>query len=340
MPGDADTYPSAARSSFVRTPWQAGGRTWNTGSPIAMPVDAFLAGRREFRLVTEPGARESINGVASTKDLLIVSVLNNVKGSCAGTASRTTNGGSTRCPRRRWGRLVSTRHRRTRTATSSPTHHSIQPTTLYYADEAGAVKDIKRLPVMWDSSGMRVEQLEATSKDGTKIPYFIVSRDGLKAGRHEPDAAVRVRRLRGCEHAVLRHDARGWLARTRWDLYVLANIRGGGEFGPKWHRAALKENRQRVRRFHRRRGGSRPAQDHVTAAPRHHGRLATAGCSSASHADAAPRVCSTRSSSRCRCSTCSATTSCWPARAGWPSTAIPTSRGAGRTSRSGRRTRI
>ena len=54
---------------FVRTPWQVGGRTWGTGSLIAMPVDAFLAGKKDFRLVTEPGPRESVNGVRLTQGL-------------------------------------------------------------------------------------------------------------------------------------------------------------------------------------------------------------------------------------------------------------------------------
>ena len=81
VPIDADTYLLRHHLLvFVRTPWDVGGRKWNTGALIATPVDDFLAGKKEFRLVTEPGPRESINGVSVTRDFVLVSVLNNVKG--------------------------------------------------------------------------------------------------------------------------------------------------------------------------------------------------------------------------------------------------------------------
>ena len=246
VPGDADSYLIRSQIVvFVRTPWQAGGRTWNTGSLVAMPVDAFLAGRREFKLVTEPGARESINGVASTKDLLIVSVLNNVKGELRRYRFENEAWKFDKVPAPEMGTVS--------VGATSPysngyffTYTSfIQPTTLYYTDEAGAVKDIKRLPVMWDSSGMKVEQLEATSKDGTKIPFFIVSRDGLKADGTNPTL---LHAYGGFEIANTPAYATtlgaAWL--ERGGTYVLANIRGGGEFGPEWHRAGLKEHRQRI----------------------------------------------------------------------------------------------
>ncbi len=81
VPIDADIYLLRTHLLvFVRTPWDVGGRKWNTGALIATPVDDFLAGKKEFRLVTEPGPRESINGVSVTRDFVLVSVLNNVKG--------------------------------------------------------------------------------------------------------------------------------------------------------------------------------------------------------------------------------------------------------------------
>ena len=120
----------------------------------------------------------------------------------------------------------------------------IQPTTLYFADETG-VKEVKRLPVMWDSSGMKVDQFEATSKDGTKIPFFVVSREGLRNDGANPTLLYAYGGFEVSNTpAYATTLGAAWL--ERGGIYVLANIRGGGEFGPQWHRAGLKENRQRI----------------------------------------------------------------------------------------------
>jgi prolyl oligopeptidase len=230
---------------FVRTPWEIGGRTWKTGSLIAMPVDGFLRGERTFRLVTEPGPRESINGVSVTKDFVLVSVLNNVNGELR---RYRLEGGDwkfekVKAPERGTVGVNATSPYANRFFFTYTTF--IQPTTLYFSDESGAIKEVKRLPVMWDSSGMRVDQLEATSKDGTRIPFFIVRREGQRTDGTSPTL---LGAYGGFELANTPAYATtlgaAWL--ERGGTYVLANIRGGGEFGPQWHRAGLKENRQRI----------------------------------------------------------------------------------------------
>jgi len=98
---------------------------------------------------------------------------------------------------------------------------------------------------MWDSSGMKVEQFDATSKDGTKIPFFVVRQEGRRADGSNPTL---LSAYGGFELASTPSYATtmgaAWL--ERGGTYVLANIRGGSEFGPQWHRAGLKENRQRI----------------------------------------------------------------------------------------------
>ena len=246
VPADADPY--LVRSQilvFVRTPWEVGGRTWGTGSLIAMSVDDFLVGKKDFRLVTEPGPRESVSGVSVSKDFVLVSVLNNVKGELRRYRFEAGEWKFEKVPAPAMGTVA--------VAATSPYANGyffsytsfIQPTTLYFADEAGAVKEVKRLPVMWDSSGMKVDQLEATSKDGTKIPFFVVSREGLRSDGTNPTL---LGAYGGFEvsntPAYATTLGAAWL--ERGGVYVLANIRGGGEFGPSWHRAGLKENRQRI----------------------------------------------------------------------------------------------
>jgi len=120
------------------------------------------------------------------------------------------------------------------------------PTELKLADAAtGQSETVKALPARFDASGLMVEQHEATSKDGTKIPYFIVTRKGHSHDGSNPTllhayGGFQLSKLPVYDPIV----GKLWL--ERGGTYVVANIRGGGEFGPAWHEAALKANRQRA----------------------------------------------------------------------------------------------
>jgi prolyl oligopeptidase len=120
-----------------------------------------------------------------------------------------------------------------------------QPTTLYLAQESGSPRQVASLPAMFDATGLAVNQHEATSKDGTKIPYFVVHRGDMQLDGNNPTllygyGGFELSQTPGYGSTV----GAAWL--ERGGVYVVANIRGGGEFGPEWHRAGLKENRQRV----------------------------------------------------------------------------------------------
>jgi len=119
----------------------------------------------------------------------------------------------------------------------------LRPATLFFAT-ATKGEAIKSMPAFFDASGMEVTQREATSKDGTKIPYFLITPKGFKANGKAPTLLYG---YGGFEVPQLpRYNATvgaAWL--ERGGVYVVANIRGGGEFGPAWHQAALRENRMR-----------------------------------------------------------------------------------------------
>ncbi len=121
----------------------------------------------------------------------------------------------------------------------------LTPTTLYRVDCAGtgAPRPIKSLPAQFDATRDVVEQHEAISADGTKIPYFIVHPKGMKYNGQNPTLLYA---YGGFQVSMLPSysPVLGKLWLERGGVYALANIRGGGEFGPAWHDAALKTHRQ------------------------------------------------------------------------------------------------
>lgn len=119
-----------------------------------------------------------------------------------------------------------------------------QPTTLY-SFEKGQMTKVRSLPAFFNASGIVVDQRWATSKDGTKIPYYIVRNKKQKDDSKNPTLLYG---YGGFEVAMQPNYSgvmgKAWL--ENGGTYVLANIRGGGEFGPSWHQSALKLNRQRA----------------------------------------------------------------------------------------------
>jgi prolyl oligopeptidase len=121
----------------------------------------------------------------------------------------------------------------------------LAPTTLYYTDGTTPPAVLKTSPARFDAAGASVEQYEAISKDGTKIPYFIVKPKGMKADGTTPTllygyGGFQVPML----PSYLGPTGKLWV--ENGGAYVLANLRGGGEFGPGWHQTAIRENKQRT----------------------------------------------------------------------------------------------
>jgi prolyl oligopeptidase len=122
----------------------------------------------------------------------------------------------------------------------------LSPTTLYYSDERGKSSIVKTTPGFFKTDNLQVRQFEAQSKDGTRVPYFIVSAKSPK--QLTPNNPTLILAYGGFEvsYAPFYSGVIGanWL--ERGGIFVLANLRGGGEFGPQWHLGAIKENRQNV----------------------------------------------------------------------------------------------
>ena len=255
LPGDAPSRPEPSDGDvymvrdqvivYLHEPWNVNGTIWEPGSIIATSFNDFLTAKRNFTLVMKPGPREMIASVSATRDYLVVNVLNNVCGELR----------RYRHERGKWPfETVSTPQMGSVEVVSTSTITNrffftyssfLQPTTLYLADEDGNGQEIKRLPASFDATGLITEQAEAVSKDGTKVPFFIVRKATLKRDGTNPTllyayGGFSLSSTPGYGTAV----GPAWIGRG--GVYVVANVRGGGEFGPEWHRAGIRENRQRV----------------------------------------------------------------------------------------------
>ena len=229
--------------------WTApSGQDFKTGDVIAWDLDRWLADpATPAQLVIRPGERESIEGITSTRNRLVVALYENVRGSVyvyepnpAGEWARTRMD----LPRNVSVGVGSASDRDDKVFVSVAGY--LNPSSLMLADAAtGEASLVKSLPAQFDVEGLTVSQFEARSADGTMIPYFVVHRENMPMDGSNPTllygyGGYQVSQLPGYSGAI----GKAWL--ERGGVYIVANTRGGGEFGPKWHQAALQENRQRA----------------------------------------------------------------------------------------------
>jgi prolyl oligopeptidase len=190
-----------------------------------------------------PGPRASIEGVATGRDAVYVSILDNVIGEVHAFRLHGGKWADKKLPLPGGGTasIVSTNDFGPEVLLSFESF--LKPSTLYSDAGKDAPKEIKSLPARFDAAGLETLQYEATSKDGTKIPYFVVRPKNLTG-----PAPTILYGYGGFEISETPFYSAnfGKLWVGRGGVFVLANIRGGGEFGPGWHEAALKENRQKA----------------------------------------------------------------------------------------------
>ncbi|WP_395671436.1 prolyl oligopeptidase family protein [Phenylobacterium sp.] len=197
-------------------------------------------------LVLRPTESQSIEQVATTRSRLVVALYDNVKGQVLSLA-RQGDGWTTRqlpLPADSSVTIGSTTEADDRTILYATGF--LDPSRQYLADAAaGAAQTLRQSPARFDASRHVVEQLWATSKDGTKVPYFVVRPKDLKFDGAAPTLLYAYGGfLVSQTPGYLTTAGKLWL--ERGGVYVVANIRGGGEFGPRWHNAGLKLNRMRV----------------------------------------------------------------------------------------------
>jgi prolyl oligopeptidase len=228
---------------------QAQERKFVMGSILSLNLEAVKKdpSRLKPSVVFSPTVREFAQNVDTTKNRLLLTTLENVQGRvyiCTLGAKGAWVRTKLDVPDNRTVDIVSANWSDNQFFLSLTGF--LTPSSLLLGDAgASGLKEAKTLPPKFDASGMVVEQLEAISKDGTKVPYFVVRRKDIKYDGANPTLLTAYGGFQVSEtpsYSAL--TGKLWL--ERGGVFVLANIRGGGEFGPAWHEAGLKTHRQRI----------------------------------------------------------------------------------------------
>ena len=229
----------------LRTPWEVGGNTYPADALISIDVDDFLGGGRDFEVLFEPSDRVALDDVETTRNAIVISVLDNVKSRLYRFVP-TANGWSKNeieLPGLGTASIGSVSDFDGRFLLTY--QDFLTPSSLFLVEEDGSLELLKTSPTWFDAAGMQAEQYEAVSADGTKIPYFVVSPKGFVADGTAPTVLYGYGGFEVSMQASYSGiSGSSWL--ERGGVWVLANIRGGGEFGPAWHHAALKEKRHKA----------------------------------------------------------------------------------------------
>lgn len=225
-----------------------GGETFPQGALLSFNMAEFAATGElpDVRTVFVPGPRQSLGGMGSTASAFLVAIDENVVGGLE--AFHFADG--------QWSsETVPVPANMTISLRGTDNHHDVAfmnaegfltPDSYFMVDAAElTVEEIKSIPARFDAEGLVVEQLEAASPDGTMVPYFVVRREDTVMDGTTPTLLYAY----GGFQVSIRPSysgSRGQLWLENGGAYVVANIRGGGEFGPAWHQAGLKMDRQRI----------------------------------------------------------------------------------------------
>ncbi|UCH98303.1 MAG: S9 family peptidase [Candidatus Aminicenantes bacterium] len=249
IPEDADIIGYFKKQLLIRLrgDWKIDNKIYKQDSVIIGKLEDVMAGKKEFHLLMAPGERCSISSVNTTKNMILITVLDNVVSKLYQFTWQDTG---------KWQRKqIKIADNGTLSVFSTNEksddyfiiyENFLTPSSLYMVSgSTGKIEKLKSLPDFFEARPFKTRQLEATSRDGTKIAYFMVMRNDIKFNGKNPTILYG---YGGFQVSFTPNYSASlgccWL--EKGGVYVLANIRGGGEFGPKWHQAALKKNRHKA----------------------------------------------------------------------------------------------
>lgn len=254
----ADAYSSIERDWLMlnlRSDWKIGDRTFPAGALLVISLRAFLGGARDFAVLFEPSPRRFLNGFSAAGDVIAMGVLDNVRSHLF--LARHTEGRWSVEPVSDFPDLSTldissfaldddewfAEGERQRGVFVVSSQSSLMPPTQSLVQFGQTPEPLKQSPARFDADGLVMAQHEAMSADGTRIPYFMV---GPANPRDDGSNAVLLTGYGGFQISSLPYYAAttGKLWLERGGVLVIANIRGGGEFGPAWHKAGMREGKK------------------------------------------------------------------------------------------------
>ncbi|RDI52141.1 prolyl oligopeptidase family serine peptidase [Nocardia mexicana] len=231
----------------LKSSWEVGGATYPAGALLAIDLNEFLDGARNFEVVFTPDAHTSLHGYGWTENHLLLITLEDVQTKLY--VLTPGPGGWAREPLADAPPMATTNVMNLDPLEGGDefmltTSGFTTPATLLSGSVGGPAEPLKQEPGFFDADGIETEQFFARSDDGTPVPYFVIRH---RDRRDEPGPTV-MSGYGGFEvsrtPAYSGASGMGWL--ERGGTWVMTNIRGGGEYGPEWHTQAQKENRYKV----------------------------------------------------------------------------------------------
>ncbi|NRA70975.1 MAG: S9 family peptidase [Gammaproteobacteria bacterium] len=248
IPSDAGMSAYLNQQLFVKlkSEWNVGGQTFTQGSIVYAKLDDILAGTASYQLLIAPTDSLSISSVKTTKNTLLVTVLDNVKSKVIRFANHNNQWQSSQVDIDDTGTVSVLNTSETNDDFFINYTSFLKPNSLFKVDGiSGKLTLLKSQKSTFNSDDLETKQLWAISKDGTKVPYFAIMKKGIKLDGKNPTLLYGYGgfevSLKPYYSSIL---GNSWL--KKGGIYVLSNIRGGGEFGPRWHQAALKTNRHKA----------------------------------------------------------------------------------------------
>jgi prolyl oligopeptidase len=226
----------------LQSDWEINKNIYKSGSLVSFNLKDFLSGDINIKTIYIPNERSSFVSMSTSKDFVVVNTMENVQNKLIKYTFSNQKWLAENIEAPEFGSI-------SLIASSDQSNdyffrfsNFINPTTLYHSD-GKKIEVVKKLKDVFNKDDLVVTQFMATSKDGTKIPYFVVHHKDIKLNGLNPTMIyayggfnVSSQPNYSATYGI------GWL--EKGGVYVLANIRGGGEFGPEWHKAAMKEKRQ------------------------------------------------------------------------------------------------
>lgn len=248
IPSDANVYGELQGDLilFLNSDWEINDKVFVRGSVVALDRDKFLNGTLSVSLVIAPDTQRVVSSVTMTGRDLYVHLLENVNARLMRFSKIYNSWVSAppiQIPDEMTLDFVAANAQGDELIVDI--ENFITPETRAAVSLDGTLKNIASRAHGFEASPFEVHQFQATSRDGTKIPYYIVGPKDLDLDGKNPTVLYGYGGFRSSLTPWYSASiGKAWL--ERGGVYVLANIRGGEEFGPDWHKSVLKENRQRV----------------------------------------------------------------------------------------------